>query len=377
MAVVTTAALAAGVDFPASQVIFASLTMGIKWLTVAEFEQMAGRAGRYKKHDSGKVYLLITPGRMYTGAQNDTEEHIAMHLLKGQIEPLNLPSEESAHFTEILAVIAMYSSSNEEERGITLKDLQFYHSLLYNNAFYFNIAINTLVQQGFIKLIRNQSEAITTRFGRAVGETFLRTDKALQIKEALTVPVSEEKSAPDLLKLAQEMDPFKNVYVTNRGLSEMSSKNQAKPTSNNLFSNAILSLMTADSLAKKGHMSDRFYEILLKWSDEIFNCTCQDKPYCECAREHIQEILLESRFQGMSLDEILLYLADIYEIQIFHGDLTDWFEQLIYSLQAIYKIGQTLKVPPQTMLRIQNIPNVIDQLIHAKKPENIEDEEDN
>jgi superfamily II helicase len=78
----------------------------------------------------------------------------------------------------------------------------------------------------------------------------------------------------------------------------------------------------------------------------------------------------------MSLNEILLYLADIYEIQIFHGDLTDWFEQLIYSLQAIYKIGQTLKVPAQTMISIQNIPRLIDQLINAKKPETDEDEDD-
>ncbi|MDY6778954.1 MAG: helicase-related protein, partial [Halobacteria archaeon] len=36
-AVVTTAALGAGVDFPASQVVFERLAMGIEWLTVQEF----------------------------------------------------------------------------------------------------------------------------------------------------------------------------------------------------------------------------------------------------------------------------------------------------------------------------------------------------
>ncbi|MDY7081502.1 MAG: helicase-related protein, partial [Halobacteria archaeon] len=45
-AVVTTAALGAGVDFPASQVIFERMAMGIEWLSVQEFEQMLGRAGR-------------------------------------------------------------------------------------------------------------------------------------------------------------------------------------------------------------------------------------------------------------------------------------------------------------------------------------------
>ncbi|MDM7919201.1 MAG: DEAD/DEAH box helicase, partial [Methanosarcina sp.] len=57
-AVVTTAALAAGVDFPASQVLFESLTMGNKRLTPNEFSQMLGRAGRPTYHDQGKVYLL-------------------------------------------------------------------------------------------------------------------------------------------------------------------------------------------------------------------------------------------------------------------------------------------------------------------------------
>ncbi|NJE47949.1 RNA helicase, partial [Thermococcus sp. GR7] len=42
--VVTTAALGAGVDFPASQVIFESLAMGNKWLSVREFHQKIGRA---------------------------------------------------------------------------------------------------------------------------------------------------------------------------------------------------------------------------------------------------------------------------------------------------------------------------------------------
>ncbi|MGY5875962.1 MAG: DEAD/DEAH box helicase, partial [Candidatus Thorarchaeota archaeon] len=68
--VVTTAALGAGVDLPASQVIFEALAMGADWLSSAEFEQMLGRAGRLGKHDSGKVYLIIQPERKYHGGQH-------------------------------------------------------------------------------------------------------------------------------------------------------------------------------------------------------------------------------------------------------------------------------------------------------------------
>ncbi len=84
-AVVTTAALAAGVDFPASQVIFDSLGMGIEWLTVQEFHQMSGRAGRPDFHDLGKVVILAEPGGSISRSSRMTEEEVAMGLLKGEM----------------------------------------------------------------------------------------------------------------------------------------------------------------------------------------------------------------------------------------------------------------------------------------------------
>lgn len=84
--VVTTAALAAGVDFPASQVIFDALAMGINWLTVQEFHQMMGRAGRPDFHDIGRVVVLAEPGASYSRETKLTEEEVAILLLKGDME---------------------------------------------------------------------------------------------------------------------------------------------------------------------------------------------------------------------------------------------------------------------------------------------------
>lgn len=84
--VVTTAALAAGVDFPASQVIFDALAMGISWLSVQEFHQMMGRAGRPDFHDVGKVVVLAEPGGSYARGEEHTEEEIAIMLLGGEME---------------------------------------------------------------------------------------------------------------------------------------------------------------------------------------------------------------------------------------------------------------------------------------------------
>ncbi len=85
-AVVTTAALGAGVDFPASQVVFERLAMGIEWLSVQEFEQMLGRAGRPDYHDRGVVYVLAEPDARYHGSMERTEDEVALDLLRGDVE---------------------------------------------------------------------------------------------------------------------------------------------------------------------------------------------------------------------------------------------------------------------------------------------------
>ncbi len=85
-AVITTAALGAGVDFPASQVIFDSLAMGIDWLSVQEFSQMAGRAGRPDYHDLGRVVILAEPGCAYARGNPLTEDEMALRLLRGEME---------------------------------------------------------------------------------------------------------------------------------------------------------------------------------------------------------------------------------------------------------------------------------------------------
>jgi helicase len=109
-AVVTTAALAAGVDFPASQVVFDSLAMGIEWLTVQEFHQMLGRAGRPDYHDKGTVYVLVEPDGVYHNSQEMTEDEVAFKLLKGEMESVTTRYDEESAVAETLANITVAGS---------------------------------------------------------------------------------------------------------------------------------------------------------------------------------------------------------------------------------------------------------------------------
>ena len=128
-AVVTTAALAAGVDFPASQVVFDTLAMGIEWLTVQEFHQMLGRAGRPDYHDKGKVYVLVEPDGSYHGSMETSEDEVAFKLLKGDMEAVRTRYDESSAVEETLANITVAGKRAKRLNDRMIGDVPTKHAL--------------------------------------------------------------------------------------------------------------------------------------------------------------------------------------------------------------------------------------------------------
>ena len=166
-AVVTTAALAAGVDFPASQVIFDSLAMGIEWLTVQEFEQMLGRAGRPDYHDEGTVYVLVEPDCTYHGSQEMTEDEVAFKLLKGEMESVETRYDEAAAVEETLANLVVAGKSAKRLNDRMVGEVPTRH------------ALGKLIEYGFIDGLS------PTPLGRAVCRHFLSPDEAFVMLDAV------------------------------------------------------------------------------------------------------------------------------------------------------------------------------------------------
>ncbi|WP_256391848.1 DEAD/DEAH box helicase [Natronoarchaeum rubrum] len=128
-AVVTTAALAAGVDFPASQVIFDTLAMGIEWLSVQEFHQMLGRAGRPDYHDKGTVYVLVEPDTSYHSSMEMSEDEVAFKLLKGEMEDVRTVYDERAAVEETLANVTVAGKGAKRLNDRMLGDVPTKHAL--------------------------------------------------------------------------------------------------------------------------------------------------------------------------------------------------------------------------------------------------------
>jgi len=166
-AVVTTAALSAGVDFPASQVIFDRLAMGIEWLTVQEFSQMLGRAGRPDYHDQGKVYMLVEPDTSYHNSMEMTEDEVAFKLLKGEMEPVITRYDESAAVAETLANVTVGGKAAKRLNERMVGEVPTKHALA------------KLLEYEFIDGLA------PTPLGRAVTRHFLAPDEAFLMLDGI------------------------------------------------------------------------------------------------------------------------------------------------------------------------------------------------
>ncbi|MFX1328853.1 MAG: DEAD/DEAH box helicase [Promethearchaeota archaeon] len=349
--VVATAALAAGVDLPARQVIFESLAMGINWLTVAEFEQMLGRSGRLKKHEKGLTYVLVEPGKIYSPKMKNTEENIAIKLLNGKIKDYELAPDDNKSKTEILAYISLFNEWIGKEAIFK------FHDYLINNTFDLEEILKDLNNLNLIRINEN-FQIKATRLGKAIAKSFLSVYDSLAIIEKL----KSQKESP--LVIALDLKFLRNVYLSKKVVADLSKNVNMRYFSNNLFSASVLSLMNADYVKKRKSFSQEFIDFMLKLTKEIFNCNCKDNPYCDCGRLNLEKLILNLRInQNMKIEEISTYLAENYSILIFKGDLIDYLENLIYSLESIKNIADGIsKLDEKYRIEIADIPNLIEKI---------------
>ncbi|MFX1408863.1 MAG: DEAD/DEAH box helicase [Promethearchaeota archaeon] len=349
--VVATAALAAGVDLPARQVIFESLAMGINWLSVAEFEQMLGRAGRLKKHELGLAYVLVEPGKIYSPKMRDTEENIAIKLLSGKIKDFELPANEDKSLTELLASISIY------REGVNREKLFEYYGYLINNYFELNIFLNRL---NSLKLIRVKENFLykVTRIGQAIAKSFLTVEQCIEIIEMLK---NNQKS---IIEIALDLKSLKNVYLSKKIVSDLAKNVSMKYFSNNLFSASVLSLMNADYVRKRKSFSQGFIDFIMNLTNDIFNCNCKDNPYCDCGRLNLEKLILKLRIENnLSIKVISSFLEENYNIIIYKGDIIDYLQNLIYSLESLKNIAEGLvNLNKNYIEEVLEIPIIIERI---------------
>lgn len=320
--VVTTAALAAGVDFPASQVIFDSLRMGNEWLSNNEFFQMIGRAGRPSYHDTGKVYLLPVSGQQLSYVY---EEHVALRLLESSVDDINVLFRKTDVYEQILSDISAVESMD-------LKDLEnnYYD---YSLPIIFDDAANTLYDCDMIEYNSDSDTHSITRYGRATSMSFISIDEAEYIRNNIT---------KDIIEIIVGLESISNAYLSNSLLKSFKRILNFN-VSTRLFSDNTKELITdgyfLDKLSRK-HQS-QLYDL----HHDFILCDCNESPYCHCFEKNVSRHILNRRLAGWSPSEISKEFMRNYSVNIYSGDIFNWLDQVIRYSESIGRIGEALDIP--------------------------------
>lgn len=329
-AVITTAALGAGVDFPASQVVFFDLAMGRDWLTAAEFTQYCGRAGRLGKHDRGKVVLLIIPGNKFYAGQEETEDEIAMKLLSGEIEPVEIPVDFEKIEEQILANISTFREINAKELTDMLMSIKTANIDIQDT-------LNYLRKNGLITFTKDNFVKITN-LGLAASVSFLTPRQVKKIVEDL-------KKERDVLEIAISLEPFESVYLSSKVHSELVRAFKFTfPTK--FFSGAFLDLLVG-KYGRTKKLPNWIFDLFAKWSQTFFTCSCKEKPYCEHGLIAFSNLIVNLRMDGNNPAQISNVLFKDFDLQVYPGDVFNWLDSLIHRIEGISRICKVLNFVKQ------------------------------
>ena len=330
--VVTTIALGAGVDFPASTVIFENLAMGIDWLSVAEFHQMLGRAGRLGFHDIGKVFLLVEPGRKIFAGQKETEEQVAFELLTKPIEDVDPLLETIQEEEEVLATVVAF-----KEVSIADDKMIFVNILGRTNPLSDNMKALKKME-----MIYTENRIIyPTKLGKAVSLSFLSPSYALRLVQEIERQKSKGFSDDFAFDLAIKIQTFRGAHLSSKVHKEI--ERVIKSTvSTNIFSGVILDLYSGNGWGRR-KPTELIIETFTKWTQSFLDCKCADKPFCNCGEINFSKIMVDLRKMGYSPTRIAEETRKQFNIQLYPGDVYSWLDSLVHHLEAVQRLAKVLQ----------------------------------
>ncbi|MDZ7687550.1 MAG: DUF5814 domain-containing protein [Halobacteriales archaeon] len=127
------------------------------------------------------------------------------------------------------------------------------------------------------------------------------------------------------------------VYVKNaRRLSSQMDRNMPR----NIFHGAALDILyNTDEIE---NLDSATRDQLVDFITDFLDCDCDDAPYCGCAERKFIRHVIELRRQGMSPSRIVESLEAEYGLYAYEGDVLDFLDTTVRSLEAVEEVADTL-----------------------------------
>ena len=351
--VISTYALGAGVDFPASQVIFESLMMGNTILDPNSFTQMLGRAGRLGKHDRGRVVLLCL-GESISSVDPRSEVEIAFELLNAELSAIEPSHDRNSCGEQILSICSTKKLTSPK------KAKEIYQRMIGTANFDFMDVTNQLIAISLIKItikaVKAQKRSLElTPLGQAAVLSFFSPEKVISIKSLLN-------SRKHFLSIALKMNPPQNVYLSKK-IHKYLEKTYHMRFSTRLINSPVLDVMNASLKGKEAtELSKWCLNVFSRWTQHFFTCDCPENPYCSHGQENIGRFILNERLSQKSINQISASLARL-ELLIYPGDVLSFLNGLIHELEGIQRIAHAEK-----KTKIEKMITILIQKIETPPP---------
>jgi len=110
------------------------------------------------------------------------------------------------------------------------------------------------------------------------------------------------------------------------------------------LSGAIFDLFSTDfkNIKTKRKLENWVIELFALWMFEFFDCECEESPFCECVQIKLAQKIVKMRQEGKRLHQIAHIFNNVYELNIYPGDLFKWLDTLIHHLRAVKRISSVL-----------------------------------
>jgi replicative superfamily II helicase len=304
-----TTTVAAGINTPASVVILAEqefLGEDGRRFTVAEYKNMAGRAGRLGYNEAGQAIIL---------ADNvHQRRELFSRYVTGQLEPFQSPFDPQHLETWVVRLLVQIDQVPRDEVGRLLANT--YGGYLANRTYpewQGEIALrieDVLARMEGLGLVEQEGGRVgLTLLGRACGESALSFSSAMRLVETLHRVGPHQLTAGMLMALVQLLPEADGGYTPmfKRGTTESRNVGLAA--------------------ARYGR---QVVQVLQVYSGDLMNY------YARCKRA----ALLWDWIQGTPVEEIeRRYTVNPFSGQITHGDVRRFADTTRYHLRSAFQIA--------------------------------------
>ncbi len=304
-----TTTVAAGINTPASTVIIAEqhfVGEDQQEFTVAQYKNMAGRAGRVGFQEAGKSIIIAE-----TSYQ---QEQLFNRYVKGNLEQLESSFDPDHIETWVIRLLAQIDRVKREDVSRLLANTYGGYVANKNNPKWQNETtqriedlLDRMISYG---LVEQENEFVQlSLLGRACGSSALTFESSLRLVEFLDSVTPENLSLKWLMAIVQALPELDDSYtpVMKRGTKEMARQREAV----NIYNKEIIA-------------------ILQKYAPGQF------EYYARCKRAAI----LWDWINGESIETIeRRYSTTPYQGKIGYGDVRKFADATRYHLRSAYQIA--------------------------------------